>query len=72
MRPPGDLSLFKNTRKWHDVTRQKILRYIGLLFYMGRHIEPDRESYWKNSALGHNLGRTGISIVSVVGELGWN
>jgi Transposase IS4 len=44
--------LQKYTRKWHDVTRQEILRYIGLLFYMGRHIEHDRESYWKNSALG--------------------
>ena len=47
--------LQKYARKWLDLTRHELLRYIGLLFYMGRHSEPSRELYWKISS--HNLGR---------------
>jgi Transposase IS4 len=47
--------LQKGARLWHDLSRNEFLRWIGLLFYMGRHTEPQRTDYWLVS--GHNLGR---------------
>jgi hypothetical protein len=47
--------LQKRARPWHDLSRNELLRWIGLLFYMGRHTEPQRTDYWRVS--GHNLGR---------------
>jgi hypothetical protein len=47
--------LQKYCRTWYPLTRHELLRYIGLLFYMGRHSEPNRDDYWKVSS--HNLGR---------------
>ena len=43
-------------RYWHPLSRHELLRWIGLLFYMGRHTEPTRDDYWSLS-LGHKLGQ---------------
>jgi len=47
--------LQQGVRRWHNLTRNELLQWIGLLFYMGRHIEPPRADYWSVSS--HNLGQ---------------
>jgi Transposase IS4 len=47
--------LQKRARPWHDLSRNEFLRWIGLLFYIGRYTEPQRTDYWRVS--DHNLGR---------------
>ena len=42
-------------RPWWLVLRGEMLRWLGILFYMGRHIEKCRSVYWNLST--HNLGR---------------
>jgi hypothetical protein len=47
--------LQQGVRLWHNTTRNELLCWIGLLFYMGRHIERERSEYWTVSS--HNIGR---------------
>ena len=42
-------------RPWWPILRGEMLRWIGILFYMGRHKEECRTVYWNLST--HNLGR---------------
>ena len=43
-------------RHWSPLTLNELIKRIGLLFYMGRHTEPDRRDHW-NSSFGHKLGQ---------------
>ena len=42
-------------RSWWPVLRGEMLQWLGILFYIGRHIEKCRAVYWNLST--HNLGR---------------
>src|SRR5450755_4160905 len=48
-----DTTKTPDTRPWTDTAAWEIWRYIGLLLYMGVHIEKRRELYWSDS---HKLG----------------
>ena len=45
----------KAERYWHPLTRNELLRWIGILLFIGRHNEPKREYNWR--CPGHDLGR---------------
>ena len=36
-------------RPWRPLSRGEFLQWLGILFYMGRHIEKCRQDYWRNS-----------------------
>ena len=42
-------------RKWHNLTRNELLVWIGTLIYMGRHPEHNTEYYWRPEM--HHFGR---------------
>jgi hypothetical protein len=45
-------------RRWHPTTVGEMLRWLGLLLFMGLHIEKKREEYWQlSTANGHGLGQ---------------
>ena len=43
-------------RHWNPLSLNEALKWIGLLFYIGRHPEPSRTDYW-NLSFGHKLGQ---------------
>ena len=45
----------QHARDWDDLTPEEFLLWLGLLLYMGLHIEKCRRAYWSVST--HNLGR---------------
>src|SRR4051812_1320897 len=47
-----------NARQWTTLRPIELLHWLGGLFYMANHPEPNREAYWERSELGgiHNLG----------------
>ena len=42
-------------REWHSVSVGELLRWLGILIYMGLYIEKCRSDYWRSP--GHELGR---------------
>ena len=42
-------------RPWKPLTRNELIVWIGVLFYMGRHYEINEEDYWKPDI--HHLGK---------------
>ena len=42
-------------REWHPVSVGELLRWLGILIYIGLHIEKCRSDYWRS--FGHELGR---------------
>ena len=45
----------QHQQKWTDLTPEEFLLWLGLLLYMGLHIEKCRRAYWSVST--HNLER---------------
>ena len=47
------------SRSWTPIQLINILRWLGILFYMANHIEPNRQAYWQVLEYGttHHLGR---------------
>ena len=42
-------------REWHSVSVGELLRWLGILLYMGLHTEKCRSDYWRSTS--HELGR---------------
>lgn len=53
------VSATPQARVWQPVQPIDILRWLGILFYMANHLEPNRQSYWQVSeqGTGHHLGQ---------------
>src|SRR5579871_5743256 len=54
-----------NQKSWKPVTRSDILAYLGILIYMGIHVEPHLEDYWTtkegdpiHSSVRNTMGQT--------------
>ena len=42
-------------RPWKSLTRNELIVWISVLFYMGRHYKTNKEDYWKSNI--HHLGK---------------